>query len=121
MEDKYLNIPIFDSAVKNEIESILDENNILLYSQLNPKIFRLPIDDFFELAILFASEENPDKSREAIEERVLSQVKKLAAENEEVRTKISANEEGIADLPKSTLKYALVKGSISFGVDLLAH
>ena len=38
LEENYLDIPVFDVAVKNEIEAILNDHSIMLYSQLNPKI-----------------------------------------------------------------------------------
>lgn len=120
LEDIYLDIPVFDVAVKNEIEAILEENNILLYSQLNPRIFRLRIDDFLELIILFEKEANPEKSRELVENEVISGIKKLLQQNEQFSAKISTPKEKIGDVSKLTLKEALVKGGISFGIDLLA-
>ena len=119
-EDIFLDIPIFDIAVKNEIEAILDENNILLYSQLNWKIFRLRIDDFLELSILFETEAEVGKSREETEEKIMADIRKLVAENEEFQKNITAGENKIAELSKKALKDALVKGGISFGIDLLA-
>jgi hypothetical protein len=37
--DTYIDVPIADVAVKNEVEGILDKYNLLLHSQLNQKIW----------------------------------------------------------------------------------
>lgn len=47
----YIDIPINDIALKNHIEALLDEHNILLHTQLNSKVFRLRMDDLFDLLL----------------------------------------------------------------------
>lgn len=74
-DDKYIDIPINDVAVKNEIEGILDKNNILLHSQLNPKIFRIRIDDLMEMMIVFETIENKDLGLEEIKQGIIEKIK----------------------------------------------
>ena len=51
-DEKYIDIPINNVAVRNEIEGMLDEYNILLHLQLNSKIFRVRIDDLDNKGII---------------------------------------------------------------------
>lgn len=121
IEDKYIDVPINDIAVKNEIEAILDEESILLHYQLNPKIFRIRIDDFMELIIQFESVFNPGKSKKSIESKVLKLVNEKTDDNELLSELLTTGKgDGIGKLTKTTLKEALVKGGLSFGIDLLA-
>ena len=120
IDDKYIDVPINDIAVKNEIEAILDEENILLHYQLNPKIFRIRIDDFLEMAIQFELIFSQEKSREIVEKKILDQVKSLASKNDSLNKKLTTDKESLGQLTKTTLKEALVKGGLSFGIDLLA-
>lgn len=74
-DDKYIDVPINDVAVKNEIEGILDKNNILLHSQLNPKIFRIRIDDLMEIIILFETIRDVNLKLEDIKQNIIEKVK----------------------------------------------
>ncbi len=119
LDDKYIEIPINNIAVKNEIEAILDKNDILLQSQLNPKIFRLRVDDFFELIILFESILNRTDNKETAENRVIEVLKGAASKNKEAMGKISKQENDLLTISKKTLKEGLVKGGFSLLIDLL--
>lgn len=120
IEDKYIDIPINDIAMKNELEAILDDKNILMHYQLNPKIFRIRIDDFLELIIQFELINSTGKKESDIEKRIINALKKIASSNEEVMKKVTCDGSSMADLTKTTLKESLVKGGIAFGVDLIA-
>lgn len=74
-DEKYIDIPINNVAVKNEIEGILDKNNILLHSQLNPKIFRIRIDDLMEMMIVFETIIDDSLKIEDIKQSIIEKVK----------------------------------------------
>ena len=87
LDDKYIDIPIYDIAVRNEIEALLDENNVLLHSQLNPKIFRIRIDDFVEIVVqieAFGSKKPP----EVIQQEVIAGVRLRVRDDDDFRNKI---------------------------------
>ena len=52
LNQRYVEIPIGDLAVKNELEALLDQYDILQHTQLNVKIFKLRIDDLFMMISL---------------------------------------------------------------------
>lgn len=54
----YIDIPIYDIALKNYLVDLLEKENILLHSQLNPKIFRIRLDDLFDLMMVIESVRN---------------------------------------------------------------
>ena len=76
-DDIYIDIPIKNVAVKNEIEGILDENDILLHSQLNSKIFRVRIDDLIEIIILFESYGSKTDTDSDLKSEIISNIKKI--------------------------------------------
>ena len=45
IDEPFIEITINDIAVRNALVSLLDENNILIISELNPKNFKLRIED----------------------------------------------------------------------------
>lgn len=120
IRDIYLDIPINDIRIKNELEAILEQEDILLYSQLNPKIFSLRIDDFLELVILFELILSPDINRETIEKSILSGIKDIAAKDAKIKEKLMVSTDSINNLDKTSVKETLVRSGINFGVDLLA-
>ena len=120
LDGSYIDVPVNDVAVKNEIEALLDELDILLHSQLNPKIFRIRIDDFLELIIQVEVMADPSVKKSSIEKRIIKKIKANAKSDNNLKEAIEGNGCDIASLSAATLKSALVKGGFSFGVDLLA-
>jgi hypothetical protein len=55
IDDQFIEIPINDIAVRNAIVSLLEQHNILIKGDLNPKAFKLRIEDLFELLLIFDS------------------------------------------------------------------
>jgi hypothetical protein len=115
-DDIYIDIPIRDVSVKNEIEGILDEKNILLHKQLNSKIFRLRIDDLLELAILFESMESNSQSFFDIRNQIIEKLKERDGNLSEINEKISLSDENQI---YSGFKEKLAKASIDVGLELL--
>ena len=120
IHDIYFDIPINDIRVKNEVEAILGENDILLHTQLNPKIFRIRIDDFIEIAITIEKQAHKDVKIGDIEKGIVNIIKERAKKDQDFAKKIQPKGKGIENIGKETIKEAMVKGGISFGVDLLA-
>ena len=82
----YIDIPINDIAVKNCIEDILQEQNILMHKQLNPRIFRIRIDDFLELILALELETNNQYATKIeIQEAIMENLK---MGNEELRQEL---------------------------------
>lgn len=115
-DDIYIDIPIRDISVKNEIEGILDENNILLHKQLNSKIFRIRMDDLLELAILFEAMKSENQSPSDIRNQIIEKLKERDGNLSEIDAKISIAEENQI---YSGFKDKLAKTSIDVGLELL--
>lgn len=63
LSDRFVEIPIGDAAVKNELEALLDENDILSHTQLNTKIFKLRLDDLFLMISVLSMDEHVDPNQ----------------------------------------------------------
>lgn len=117
-DDIYIDIPIRNIAVKNEIEGILDENDILLHSQLNTKIFRVRIDDLLELSILLQAnmekETLSDDIRNQVIERLREQNSKLSDINQNILT--AEDTEVVSDF-----KSKLLKSGVDAGLELIRN
>lgn len=117
-DDIYIDIPIRNIAVKNEIEGILDENDILLHSQLNAKIFRVRIDDLLELSILLQAnmekETLSDDIRNQVIERLREQNSKLSDVNQNILT--AEDTEVVSDF-----KSKLLKSGVDAGLELIRN
>lgn len=62
IDEPFIEIPINDIAVRNVLVSLLDESNILIKSELNPKNFKVRIEDLFELLLVIERKiSNDDK------------------------------------------------------------
>jgi len=120
LDEKFIDIPIYDVAVKNEIESMLEENHMLLQSQLNPKIFRLRIDDFLELMILVDVKIGESSDRDKKYEELVRNIKEKITNDEKLLEKLGIKKEGLNKLDQNSLKKALVHGGIAASVNLLA-
>lgn len=112
--DTYIDVPIADVAVKNEVEGILDKYNLLLHSQLNQKIFRIRIDDLFELLLIFQSEEQSDIPYDDFREKVLSNLKN----NTEVLKKIEMVVSSEGEI-EHRFKNKLLKSGVDIGLEIL--
>jgi hypothetical protein len=115
----YIDIPIGDIAVRNEIEAMLEEDNILLHSQLNPKVFRIRIDDFVEVVIQIEAELGDGESTDDVRKRLLDGLKALSAASDEI-AKAIRGASGDKALTLEALKKSLIKGGLSFGISALA-
>lgn len=106
----YIDIPIRNVAVKNEIEGILDENEILLHTQLNEKIFRLRLDDLLELIIQFEVTGSDKFIARDIKRELIENLRKSQTEHQILKN----DQELFADL-----KSNLAKSSIDIGLEIL--
>ncbi len=120
VEETYIDIPINNIVIKNEIEAMLDDANILLHSQLNPKIFRLRINDFYELSILLELYNNKNLKKKDIEQKIIKQIKTKAKKDNDFKKRLEDGGWNLKDLTASTLKESLLKGGLSLGVEALA-
>ncbi|MBN2737443.1 MAG: hypothetical protein JXR70_10720 [Spirochaetales bacterium] len=118
--DEYIDVPIFEIAVKNEIESILDEQKIVLHSQLNPKIFRLRVDDFLELMILIDVKNGESSDRDKKYESLIKSIKAKVTKDEDLLKDLGLSRDDLNRLNQNSLKKALVHGGIATSVNLLA-
>ena len=110
----YIDIPINEVAVKNEIEGILDKYNLLLHSQLNQKIFRIRIDDLFELLLIFQSESQREHSYDVLRRDVLLKLEKNSDVLKKIEMDISS--EG---LNENKFKKKLFDSGIDIGLEVL--
>lgn len=120
IETIYIDVPVNDVSVKNEIEELLDKNNILMHYQLNPKIFRMRIDDFYEFSIILEIYKNPQTKKETLEKKVITAIKNKAKSDAKLKEKLNRKGWDLESLSTSTIKEALIKGGFSFGIELLA-
>ena len=120
VDDKFIEIPVNDVAIKNEIEAILDEKDVLLHTQLNPKIFRLRIDDFLDVMVYLEAELNKSVKPDNIYKNLLEEIKKKAEKNDKFKEKITAAKSKEGEITVKSLKWCLMKGGVAFGIDILA-
>ena len=120
VNDIFFDIPIYDIRVKNELEAILEENNILLHTQLNEKIFRIRIDDFLEFCIIIESESNPDTSVKEVEKNIIKFLQERSKEDQDFAKKIAPESNSWSKLTKETVKKSIVRGGLHFGIDVIA-
>lgn len=113
-DEIYIDIPIRNVAVKNEIEGILDENNILLHSQINTKIFRIRIDDLLDLSIILES--NDGKPVDDIRKQIIDKLRL----NDRNLISISQDIDNFDDNEVySKFKNKLVKSTVDVGLELI--
>jgi hypothetical protein len=113
-EGNYIDIPIYNVAVKNEIESMLYEQSILLYTQLNPRIFRIRIDDLFELLLLFQSLRDENLSYDELKNQVINNL----SEEEERLEKIGFEIEN-TNRNMQTIKQKLLSSGVQIGLEVI--
>jgi len=117
-DDIYIDIPIRNIAVKNEIEGILDENDILLHSQLNTKIFRVRIDDLLELSILLQA----NMEKETLSDDIRNQVIERLREQNSKFSDINQNILTVEDTEVfSDFKSKLLKSGVDAGLELIRN
>ena len=73
-DEKYIDIPINNVAVRNEIEGMLDEYNILLHLQLNSKIFRVRIDDLLDLLLIIQAKYSDGETYDDLKNTVIESI-----------------------------------------------
>jgi len=116
-DDKYIDIPIHDVAVKNAIEGLLDERNILLHSQLNSKIFRIRIDDLLDIVLLFESiKSQEDKTIASLQQEIIGNLKSQEGQLLGIERQIESSE---APNIMQSLKRELLKNGAAIGVEAL--
>jgi hypothetical protein len=118
IDDPFIEIPINDIAVRNALVSLLDESNILIKSELNPKNFKLRIEDLFELILVF-------ERKLSKEEKVLSNedlIKSFAIslkQRHDLLEKLNISDFSEKDGYLKILKDGLKKVHVSMGIDFL--
>ena len=80
---KYIDIPVYDVAIKNLLENKLEEHNIVLHSQLNSKIFRLRAEDLIAITVALMSSYN-NKNSDETEKELLGYIKNNKSEYKDV-------------------------------------
>ena len=119
IDDPFIEIPINDIAVRNALVSLLDESNILIKSELNPKNFKLRIEDLFELLLVF-------ERKLSREEKVLSNedlIKSFAIglrQRRDLLEKLKISDFSEKDGYLKLLKDGLKKVHVSIGIDFIA-
>ena len=91
-----------------------------MITQLNPKIFRVRIDDFFELAITFELKLQDTAKRKDIEKRLITELKTKLKNEDDLKKKLLGDKESLNNLTMQKFKEGLIKGGLHFGVDALA-
>jgi hypothetical protein len=114
-EDKYIDIPINDIAVKNEIEGLLDENHMLLHYQLNSKIFRLRIDDLLELVLLIESNKTGE-TLSGLKEKIVDSIKKSEGAIKDLNITIECNDENKI---YHNLNQKIIKSGVDVGLAII--
>ena len=74
IDEKYVDIPVYNVATKNFIENILHKEKILLHSQLNSRIFRLRTDDLILLCVALEALLK-DTDSEEIKRNIITHIK----------------------------------------------
>lgn len=115
-DEIYIDIPIRNVAVKNEIEGILDENNILLHSQLNSKIFRVRIDDLLELIIIFEANEKKSSTGDDFKKKIIDRIRTTNGMLSEINQEIAYDNESQI---YTNLKNKVLKSGIDVGLEII--
>jgi hypothetical protein len=63
---------------------------------------------------------NGKKSESKIEESILRQLKKKAAQNKDMMEMLTAETADTSEWTKDTIKSAMLKGGLAFGIDMIA-
>lgn len=113
IDGQYIDVPIVDVAVKNELEGILDEHDLLLHSQLNQKIFRIRIDDLFELLLIFQVYAN-NGDYEHLANATITTLRESQEILDKLNITIAGNE---VEVP--TLKKKLLTAGAEIGIEVL--
>jgi hypothetical protein len=119
IDNSYIEIPINDISLRNTIVSLIEENDIMLRSELNPKIFKLRIEDFFELILLFDNQildVNESKTRDDY----LIEFNKKIKKDKKLLGQLGAFSDATEKDCIALLKDALKKSSFSFGIEFLS-
>jgi hypothetical protein len=119
IEGHYLEIPINDIAVRNVIVSLLDQNNILIKGDLNPKVFKLRIEDIFELLLIFESYLVNGSEVSANQQLMKTFSDSLRKRSDLLKLINVKDDPGSGDVIK-LLKEGLRKTPISVGIEFLA-
>ena len=119
IENSHIEIPINDISLRNTIVSLIEEHDIMLKSELNPKIFKLRIEDFFELILLFDNNSNnlnEDKKRDDYIEEFRKKLKKDKKILGELGILENSDQQDCLKLLKDSLR----KSSFSIGIEILS-
>ncbi|MFT5813618.1 MAG: hypothetical protein ACI9VT_001371 [Psychroserpens sp.] len=91
-----------------------------MHYQLNPKIFRMRIDDFYEFPIILEMPDSSVENRNKVEKKIIAELRKKYKGDKDFKEKLEAKGLGLAELSASTIKQTLIKGGFSLSIDLLA-
>jgi hypothetical protein len=116
----YLDVPLEEVAVKNEIEAILDENHGLVHYQINPKIFRVRIEDFLDLVAQLVSASETHRNPDDVLDEIVESLRQHAAEDDETRQRVEANVTS-GPLSKENLKQTLISGGLKTVIGLVVN
>lgn len=129
--DRYIDIPLYDIAVKNVIESILEENNMMLHTQLNPKIFRLALEDIVDLLIILETEKrvldttgkyqnDPELIQKTVRSKFLTSMQDNYKKGNNATEAIIGKGSSIKDITLDTFKEGILKGSVALSIDAIS-
>ncbi len=119
IDDQFIEIPINDIAVRNAIVSLLDQYNILIKGDLNPKVFKLRIEDLFELLLIFDSFFMNGSELSSKHELIKTFSEGLSKRDDLLKLINVHDTSGGANFMK-LLKEALRKTPVSLGIEFLA-
>jgi hypothetical protein len=119
IDEPFIEIPINDIAVRNALVSLLDENNILIKSELNPKNFKLRIEDLFELLLVFERKLSKKTNAPSNEDLIKSFALSLG-QRSDLLEKLKINDFSEKDGYLKILKDGLKKVPVSMGIEFIA-
>jgi len=119
VEDPFIEIPINDIAVRNSLVSLLDENHILVKSELNPKNFKLRIEDLFELLLVFERKLNKEEILRSNEDLIKHFAISLK-QRHDLLEKLNISDFSEKDGYLKILKEGLKRVTVSIGIDFIA-
>jgi hypothetical protein len=119
IDEQYIEIPINDIAVRNSIVSLLDQYNILIKSELNPKIFKLRLEDLFELLLIFERILESGNQVNSNEDLIKTFSDNLRKRNDLLKL-LKIKDISESDNLFKLLKEGLRKTPISLGIEFLA-
>lgn len=120
IDESFIEIPINDIAVRNILVSLLDESNILIKSELNPKNFKLRIEDLFELLLVIERKVNNEEKFVSNEDLIKSFSLSLM-QRHDLLEKLKITDFSVNEGYLKILKERLKKVPVSLGIEFIAN